>query len=1063
MKTYIKFGIFLVISIILGLLGSSENISAVTIEMPITIQYYHEKNFIPILSAKNKNENDKSANDLPEKFSSTKEAVEFFIDNDFPITFSDNGWTNREITKEEREKIKLYVKSELFNSEFINKDVGLGIIYSSEEEFLNDLNTELKKRVTINELKKTTAGMMVELIIREVLSELKSGVEVYETSNTNTQETDISSSDSLATGDMYAQKNTKTESSTIAYEESADPLEATVAGLISSVGDSINDLVGLCDGTLDKLVYGRLVYYGTNYYCFELVKGNPYGIVGTNVYKLFKNLVIPLLILLIFSKFAKAAWNSGSGEQRRIFKDTLARTALMLLLVFLVPNMIDALIALKDIILNYASDKLAINMSGFFGLENTGDVNNSIIVYYKNSTEGGHLLDALLYLGVSFISLFYMVTYISTAVSVMVSYMFFPLIIIFSFAENKMIDMWFKEMIGNIFAPVLDAVLLLMPLMLNQFLPNSSPKAYLISFIACYAVIPSRAVIRSMLGVGGNLRSELLGFGALMGTMRMLSGMKNRVTGGVKGLLGAHKQNKADREMSDMYADLARANGEGNQLTGRFAKLGKLSSLEDGSNEDGKLDGLKGIFSRRSAGDKENNSDLVQKKGLENENPETLEKLGSTVSDNDTEMNGISEEGGVESVNVSQEIGQLESVIDDNNSQETEDALRDENIATTIGNEGGTDIGIENMERTPEEQREIDKKNVLKSYVNTGNFENKEFKNCLNFAERAKLHRQRANRNAVYSAASAVGSVAGGVGMGALGATAFGGATMFAGSRVNMTAAATGANFGSSVGSYAGNAVAHGVSSTFMHERATKVSSHPVRSTAARVSELAIREAGAAPGVANQLYRKAESYRKQPNNSTFAHRLSFDPTQTTVPQRRSGYTDGRVNTNHQNYSSPENIHSYDIPSMPLTTPVVDTSSDYKLDFNTLDSSLASLGLDNEQYKTQVAERLDVFTNPEAEKYQEYTEQLNRMKENYAEELEAKRAELIQQMDEKAAEERMQKELDRMEKNCKATIITRDMFRSSPNASSPEKAKQKFFKNPRKDDMEQIYKNIRKQL
>lgn len=991
---------------------------------------------LPIRFQKAQTENSKKGKDAPTKFSSMEEAVNFFLDyNQETISYRQGILYLDEVEITNYEEIRMFMKTDLFNDAFIEKaawDCGLGMDANDMLDTLNDNFKDGAEGVKSNQL---AWGFLNQLVIN-IHKELNDGTKVYDTSYQET--TDISSSESIATGDMYAPNKTKKDSG-IAYEQDADDLEAAIAGLLSGLGDSINDLVGICNGTLDRLVYGRLVYYGTNFYSFELVKGNPYGIVGSYVYKLFRNLVIPILILLIFSKFAKAAWSSGNGEQRRIFKDTIARTALMLLLIFLVPNILDALVAVRDIVLHYISDNLSVDMTSFFGLGNSGsaDSTNSIVGFYKASTKGGHLLDALLYLGVSFISIFYMVTYISTAVAVMVSFMFFPLIVIFSFTENKMIDMWFKEMIGNVFVPVLDAVLLLMPLMLNQFLPqNAGAKAYLISFIACYSVIPSRSVIRGMLGVGGNMRSELLGFGALMGTMRMLSGIKNRAVGGAKGLWGAHKQNKADREKADMYADLARANGEGDQLTGKFASLGKLSSTEEKDDKNG-IGGLSSSAVQSNPIGEEN-AESVGDKPLQDENGQSIQKLDSTVDEDEksNENNELGEDG-VSSVNASNGTETPESVGDANGDGNTEGAgteplgntgdgntgdvgkteeaeLNGEGIAAASANEDATNTGVDGVEaRTPEEQREIDKKNVLKGYVNTDNFENKEFKNCLNFAERAKMHRQRANRNAINSTLGAFGSVAGGVGMGALGAAVFGGATLFAGSRVNMTAATTGANMGSAVGSHIGGATGRtvGAMASGVHEVAKTGSSHPIRQSVARVGEMVIREAGVAPGVANKLSRATEGYKTKPNDSTFAHRLAFDPSQTTVPQRSSSprvsYSNSEENGTYQNYSSvqPDEFSYQDNAFVqPDTYPQVGSSGEIEIPiakFDTEDSTLETLGATDNSIQEVVEFYDNAVSDSEHPMHNQVEEQLERMKQEYMNKL----------LDEGMADEEVAKKMD----------------------------------------------------
>lgn len=568
----------------------------------------------------------------------------------------------------------------------------------------------------------------------------------------------INESESMAVGEMYAQEET-VNGFKIAPDSDPGTLEEALSELVRGFTNSINEKIALCDASLDNLVYGRLLKYGTNYYCFELVKGNPYGIVSGMVYGWFRTIAVPIVIILFLWQLAKLAWKTKSGETRQVSKDLMGRIILMILLLFLMPLVIDALIALKDIMLNYVSTQMGEDMSALFGLD-AGE--KTITGYYKaNAEQTETLLDALLYLGSIGITVFYVVTYISTAIAEMVNFMFFPLMITLTFTDKKLLETWFKTMLGNIFSPLLDAVLLLMPLMLNNMLSDTNGvKSYLITFIAAYAVIPSRAIIRCMLGVGGSVGSEMLGFGAMLATMRMLRGFKDRTKRGIENVVSAGREIKHNNDLANMYGDLAKANGEGNQLHGKFAKLGKnggkLKSIEDGDGE------------RNGTGANEAN-------GVNGYSPEDGE--------------GLREQSGFE------KGAELNSI----NDEMDEPSFGEMGALASVGNEAPTGDASEGI-RNPLEQQAIDKNNILKSYATTENFQNKEFANAFNFAERARLHKQKANREMVHAVTSIAGSVVGaGVG-GVIGGTLASGATMFAGSRVNIPATLGGVSAGSSVG-----------------------------------------------------------------------------------------------------------------------------------------------------------------------------------------------------------------------------------------------------------------------
>ena len=811
---------------------------------------------------------------------------------------------------------------------------------------------------------------------------------------------DINSSKSMAVGEIYApeDENSAKNGDYIIVEDVGD-LESALAGLVEALGDGVNWIAQACDASLDRLVFGRLIHYGTNYYCFELVKGNPYGIVGSYVYKLFRNVAIPFVLLMVLMRFAKAAWNSGSGEQRRVFKDSIGRCVVVLLLLFLMPNIIDLLIYIKDVIMHYISVKMSSDISGLYGMDSENDA--TIIGYYKQASKG-HLLDASLYLGVSFITIFYMITYISTAIAMLVNFIFFPLLSIFSFSDNKLLDTWFKQCVGNIFVPLLDSVLLLLPLMLNNLIGDNSVKAYLITFIATFTVIPSRSIIRNMLGVGGGGMSEMLGLGALMGTMKMLGGLKRRVGNGIDGLKELNNVRKENNELANMYGDLARANGEGGQLTGRFAKLGKgakqLKSIDD--ERDKKENGLGGMQGKEDekTNEERDREKLTNPKGEDGANNQ---HLNSVEKDEENEGHGIN------APNTGEENKPLDSVGENGENEETINGIGNPEEGKTLNsvtNEGDSE-GTGTGSLSPEEQQvvdkhnnlkqqAIDKNNILKGYANVDNFQNKEFANAFNFAERAKLHKQKANRARTHMITNAIGGTIGGAAVGAIGATVASSATMFTGPHINMTAASGGANLGSYVGSKAGSYVNEKIANVAMSDTVRRVAS-PIKHKGLSMA------AGAAGSVADTVRpdsstaQRLNTYseaQKQIANSGYdgyySYNANFDESQTSPnPSNLSNYGSYSPDAAERELERVRRQMEFEQRRMhqeerlqPESQPVYDMLPDV----SNISEVYDALGLDYEAVE-EIDSLINALVYQEGDNYKEIQKEFNNMQANYEKE------------------------------------------------------------------------------
>lgn len=656
----------------------------------------------------------------------------------------------------------------------------------------------------------------------------------------------INESESIATGDVYAKETDEAMKETIKFENDSKPswLEEEFSKFIVSLGDGLNGLMSSIDATLDNIIFGRLIRYGTNIFSFELVKGNPWGIIGIVLYTILRDITFTMTAIFIIWFFTRSAWRSGSAEARKEFKESVQRAIIVFILLAIMPRVLDALIAFKDIILHAISVQLG-DLSGFSLL---GNDEGGIISFYKSQTQDHHIIDALLYLGAVFITVFYSVTYLTTAVSVMVLFIFFPFVGAMSFFDSRLMTQWIKMIIGDFLMPILDTILLILPVLIKSILGDDSIKTYFVIIVTCFAVIPSRALIRMLLGVAGTPRSEMLGMGAMMAAGRLIGGM-GRKAGHIKDdLKSSWRDSKADRERADLYDDLAALESEYGLSSNTAAPLSKLSSisssfLDDESGKD-KIDGLES-YQLENMGDLDDiNDDFdTSNEGIPDSLNNELESLSVTDMDNDinsleSEDTFIPADDELQALSSNQEMMAgddrdiLNSSINENGEiQEEQIGTSEDNIgevASANGMASSVSSGDEAEFRdgmatlSEEEKLAIAKNNVLKKHANTRNFEDPEFQNVLNFAERAQLYRKRANRSRIGGTASAFGSFAGGMAGGAAFATVAGGANMFAGPSASLIAASTVGSMGTSIGANIGSAITTGTTNAVLDGKVAK-------------------------------------------------------------------------------------------------------------------------------------------------------------------------------------------------------------------------------------------------
>ena len=133
---------------------------------------------------------------------------------------------------------------------------------------------------------------------------------------------------------------------------------------------------------------------------------------------------------------------------------------------------------------------------------------------------------------------------------------------------------------SNIMTPVIDAVLLLIPLLTSLMLSDTIKGVAVIQLVMCMLLIPARIRFKALLGIQSNERNGFLGAMAMMTLTRAIA---SRIKQGVGKLADAF----SDARKSRMYGEMADVDREEEEsylsaAEGKSSPNNRLS--EDGNN-----------------------------------------------------------------------------------------------------------------------------------------------------------------------------------------------------------------------------------------------------------------------------------------------------------------------------------------------------------------------------------------------------------------------------------------------------------------------------------------------
>lgn len=366
-------------------------------------------------------------------------------------------------------------------------------------------------------------------------------------------------------------------------------VEKYIAELLRNIGSSIISLLQDNIGaSLDSIIYGR-VGSGqpnkVNIYAFELRKGNPYGVTASVCYALLRGMMFIFLGITFVFQLAKSAWTGQTAKSRDEIKSMLPTMALKFAALILMPYLLDVALYVRDVLLYGIKEVTSQMISG-------GATLSLSKAFLINAERSGTFVDAAMYLGTVVLTIYFVFLYVAVAIDMLVCFISFPFLCVLQSRKRDLLSGWVMTMLSNLMTPVIDAVLLLIPLLTSLMLSDTIKGVAIIQLVMCMLLIPARTRFKALLGIQSNERNGFLGAMAMMTLARAVA---SRVRQGVGKLADAFSDARksrmygemadVDREEEESYLSAAEGKGNaGNRLSEDENGLPRAESGQESEN-----------------------------------------------------------------------------------------------------------------------------------------------------------------------------------------------------------------------------------------------------------------------------------------------------------------------------------------------------------------------------------------------------------------------------------------------------------------------------------------------
>lgn len=628
-------------------------------------------------------------------------------------------------------------------------------------------------------------------------------------------------------------------------------VEKYFSELLRNIASSLIALLENILGTsLDGIIYGRVGSgkpNSVNIFGFELRSGNPYGVTAAVCYSLLRSMAFVFLGIMFVAILAKSLWTGQTAQSREQIKSSIFSTAMKFSILMLMPFLFDVALYVRDVAL-YGIKEVTGQMV-------TGGATLSLSeAFLTNAEQTGRFVDAVMYLGTVLLTMYFAIIYIALAIDVLVAFVAFPVLCVLHSPKRDLLGNWIMSVLSDIITPLLDAILLMVPLLTSMMLGDVIQGIAVIQMIMCMLIIPARNRIKSHLGIQSNERGGFLSAMGLLAMGRMIAGKAKGAVQRIAGIRSDLEKSRAHGEMAEVDEEEREAllggfdrSGSDNRAVSDMEERERMAQLSGGTRDSAEMDGygngapevadldddmLQGGSQNDLAGMDEITDDTGIPEGMEmnetetepaqDDTPETpagteepltrneaLRDLNKTM---DTMQQKIDDLRVKKAAYQNQEKQIARKMLDHERGSDEYRELEKERADAALG-AAETAEKIEDQSRKLNQLRQQEKElrgsdrgavptqfdearaRILCKRANIDNFEQPEFRGVLSNAQMEKLYRQRAIANAVKGGAAVAGAAAGGV--------LLGGGSVFLGTGAMQMGAVAGMTAGSAIGSTA--------------------------------------------------------------------------------------------------------------------------------------------------------------------------------------------------------------------------------------------------------------------
>lgn len=360
-------------------------------------------------------------------------------------------------------------------------------------------------------------------------------------------------------GGKYGEGDSYSTTIDISSDEEEEPswFVGLLIDLLVALGDGFNSLLEKGGMTIDNIIFGRVDGHGvrlkdgedsviTSFFTFELAGGNVYGVVAAMLYQKIRSFMYVFLFLFCFIKLFMIGIRNDYEKLRMDFSSFVQSSILAMALMVFMPYAFDLYIFIRDMLL-----KVIVNGSIRELLNGTSDIVDS----YR-SMASGSMVGAILYLGAVSVSVMFAAIYVTYAMSMLIHFILFPAVCVKSISNRKVLSEWTLSTVGLTVMPIIDGVLLILPLAFNSL------GLCLLSLIAAGALLSARSQARETLGIRNN-GMDTKAMLSIIGMAQMARGIGQGVKNATGRVTGGLKSAKSDKDMADYYEEQAGKGSEG--------------------------------------------------------------------------------------------------------------------------------------------------------------------------------------------------------------------------------------------------------------------------------------------------------------------------------------------------------------------------------------------------------------------------------------------------------------------------------------------------------------------